>query len=558
VARYLRQLQLTLNNGEELLQKITSLALPFSVLAENRKEPFTEDMEKAALYCFAEMERGKGGGLILKKPEEKTVFLAKFCYPFWLAPWNGLSLVFDGLKQSAHTLAYKGIPDVKTFIESAHRSSKSMETYMAFLSDNVNYFQAPSEEKTVILEALITDPASLSEFNQCFSEVKPLETSESEIVLLSPLVDEATVLSAIEELKKLKSAFEAEVNSLNESMKLLNKTTRILVKELRGKMRAVMEEFEEEIRKEEEAVTRKVSRINEEYDEQRVKLMKNFEKQLLALQKEKVKFEKTRAQMLEKIEQYNIEAKTCAANKDSIGERKWKEKINETKKELSEIEKRLEETEDRIREVEESRSAETFKLRSEWESRIKEARMDLLELEASRDAKIQIHKQETEKLESLTANIIQQISNVIKLRETDLANFNNLGFPQKNKHLNLVYMPFYLACYEAEMKKRYVVFPPSIANSIGFTTKLKGALGKAKVKHLLVPRFKAITSLLEGLPVLTEKNAAFAREIFEAGGKADILKSKSKWKSVENGLEKLKAEGWLSDKEFEALSQKTA
>lgn len=558
MARYLRQLKLTLNNGEDLLQKITSLALPFSVLAENRKEPFTEDMEKAALYCFAEMEREKGGGLILKKPEEKTVFLAKFYYPFWLASWNGLSLVFDGLRQFAHTLVYKGIPDVKTFIEGAHRSSKSMETYTAFLSDNVNYFQAPSEEKTVVLEALITDPASLSEFNQYFSEMRPLETSESEMVLLSPLVDEAAVLSAIEELKKLKLSFEAEVNSLNESMKLLNKTTRIFVKELRGKMKVVMEEFEEEIRKEEETVARKVSHINEEYDEQRVKLMKNFEKQLLALQKEKVKFEKTRAQMLEKIEQYNIEAKTCAANKDSVGERKWKEKINETRKELSEIEKRLEETEDRIREVEEGRSAETFKLRSEWESRIKEARRDLLELEASRDAKIQIHKQEVERLESLTANIIQQISNMIKLRETDLANFNSLGFPQKNKHLNLVYMPFYLACYEAEMKKRYVVFPPSTANSIGFTTKLKGALGKAKVKHLLVPRFKAITSLLEGLSVLAEKNAAFAREIFEAGEKADLLKSKSKRKSIENGLEKLKVEGWLSDKEFEAFSQKTA
>lgn len=534
------------------------MALPFSVLAENRKEPFTKDMEEVALYCFAEMERGKGGGLILRKPEEKTVFLAKFCYPFWLASWNGLSLVFDGLRQSVYTLAYKSIPDVKTFIENAHRSSKSMETYMAFLSDNVNYFQAPSEEKNVVLEALITDPAFLSEFNQYSSEAHPLENSESEMVLLSPLVDEAVVLSAVEELKKLKLSFEAEVNSLNESMKLLNKTARIFVKELRGKMKTVMEEFEEEIKKEEEVVSQKVNRINEEYEEQRVKLMKNFEKQLLALQKEKVKFEKTRAQMLEKIEQYTIEAKTCAANKDSVGERKWKEKINETKKELSEIEKQLYETEDRIREVEESRSAETFRLRSEWESRVKEARRDLLELEASRDAKIQIHKQEMERLESLTANIIQQISNVIKLRETDLANFKNLGFHKESRHLNLVYMPFYLACYEAEMKKRYVVFPPSIVNSIGFTTKLKGALGKAKVKHLLVPRFKAITSLLEGLPVLTEKNAAFAREIFEAGGKADMLKSKSKWKSIENGLEKLKAEGWLSDKEFEAFSQKSA
>lgn len=527
-------------------------------MAENRKEPFNEDMEKAAAFCFAEMEREKGGGLILKKPEEKMVFLAKFAYPFLSAPWNGLSLIFDGLKQCAHPLAYKSVPDVKTFIENAHRSSKSIETYTAFLLDNVNYFQMLSEEKTLVFEALITDPTFLGEFNQYLSEAKPLETSETEVVSLSPLVDEAAALSTVEELKRLKSSFEAEVDALNEGMKLLNKTTRAFVKEFHEKMKAVNEEFKEKIRKEEETVAQKVSRINEEYDEQRVKLMKTFEKQLLTLQKEKVKFEKTRAQLLEKIEQYNLEAKTCAANKDSVGERKWKEKINEAKRELSEIEKRLEETEDRIREVEGERSAETFKLRSEWESRIKEAKRDLLELEASRDAKIQIHKQEMERLESLTANLIQQINNVIKLRETDLANFKNLGFSQRDKHLNLVYVPFYLACYAAETKKRYVVFPPSTVNSIGFTTKLKGALGKAKVKHLLVSRFKAVTSLLEGLPALADKNAAFAREIFEAGEKADMLKNKQKRESIGSGLKKLTEEGWLSDKELEAFSQKLA
>lgn len=89
--------------------KIDRFKLPFTVLAENRKEPFTESMEKAAIYCFAELEREKGKGLILKKPEEKTVFLAEFCYPFWVAPWNGLNLAFDGLRQSFHTLTYRSM-----------------------------------------------------------------------------------------------------------------------------------------------------------------------------------------------------------------------------------------------------------------------------------------------------------------------------------------------------------------------------------------------------------------------------------------------------------------
>jgi hypothetical protein len=541
-----------------LSQKVESLKLPFTVLAENRKEPLTESMEKAAVYCFAELEREKGGGLILKKPEEKTVFLTEFHYPIWVASWNGLGLAFDGLKQFSHSIAYKSLPDVKEFFEKASRSSKSLETYTAFLSDNLNYFQAPGEEKKAILDALIADSAFLNEFSQYLSEAKPLQAAGAPAVFINPHVDETTVSAALEELESLKKSFTDEVAVLNECMKLLNKTTRSFAKTLRGRIRAVREEFEAEIRKQEEAVAQKISRLNEEYEEQRVKLTKNFERQLLPLQKEKLKLEKTKDQTLRKIEQYNLEAKSCAASGDSAGEKRWKEKANEAKKELSEIEKKIEETEERIKEIEENRSAETFRLRAEWETRIKEARKDLLELEASRDAKIQVHQQEMERLESLTANIIQQIGNVVKLREADLANLTSFGFPLTRKHLSLVYVPFYLACYEVGLKKRYVVFPPSAANSIGFTAKLRGALGKARIKHLLAPRFRMVNSLLEKIPALIEKDAAFAREIQEAGENANMLKSESSRKSMGDGLRKLRDEGWLSEKDFEAFSRKIA
>ncbi|MGQ9624132.1 MAG: hypothetical protein ACUVT9_02035 [Candidatus Bathycorpusculaceae bacterium] len=539
-------------------QKIARLTLPFSVSAENRTEPFTEEMEKATVYCFAELERAKGGGLILKKPEEKMLFLTKFFYPFWLFPWDELNLVFDGLKTTAYSLTYRSVLGAKTFLENAQRSSKAMEIYMAFLSDNINYFQTPSEEKTMVVDALITEPTFLREFDQYISEAKQADASMSENAFLPPIIDESLISSTIHELENLKSTFKVDINMLHESIKFLNKTTRNFVKTVRGNIKNIREEFDLEIKKQEEIVAQKVDRINEEYDQQTLKMVKNFEKQLLPLQKEKVKLEKAKEEALKKIERCNIEAKTCAANKDSVGERKWKEKANETKKELSETERQIEEIEDKIKEMEENKSAETFKLRSEWENKIKEARKDLLELEASRDAKIQIHQQEIEKLEGLTTNIIQQINNMTKLREEDLANLERLGFQQKHVNPNLIYTPIYLVCYQAEMKKRYMVFPPMAANSIGFTTKLKGALGKAKVKQILVPRFKALTSLLEKLPTLIEKDAASAREILELGEKADMLKTSSTREPIKNGLKKLMEEGWLSEKEYEDFNRKLA
>lgn len=84
--------------------------------------------------------------------------------------------------------------------------------------------------------------------------------------------------------------------------------------------------------------------------------------------------------MLIKIERSKIEAKTRATNKDVVGERKWKEKANESKKELSEIEAKVKEVEGKINGIEESKSLETFKLRSEWEAKVKEAKKDLRSL----------------------------------------------------------------------------------------------------------------------------------------------------------------------------------
>jgi hypothetical protein len=535
--------------------KTQKLILPFSIPSENRTEPFSEEMEKSAIYCFADLERERGGGLILKKPEEKLVFLAEFGYPLWLFPWDELSLIFDGLKTKAHTLNYRIVPDVKNFMENVQRSSKSIETYMTFLSDNINYFQISSSEKTMTIDALITEPSFLNEFSLYVSEATAVENLPNEMVYLPPVIDESAISSAAQELGNLKLQFKEDVSLLYNSMKLLNKTTRNFAKTIRGKIRTVKEEFNNEIEKQKSIIMPKIERINEEYDELITQMTRNFEKQLLPLQKEKVKYEKLKEQTLTKIERCKIEAKACSANKDAVGERKWKEKEAESRKEFSEIEVKIEELEEKIKELEENKSAETFRLRSEWEAKVKEAQKELLELEASRDAKIQLYKQQIEKLEKQTSAIIEQIDKTAKMRETDISNFEKLGIKPTRTKNALIYLPFYLACYQSESKKRYALFPPSIVNSVSFLAKIKGAFGKAKVKQLLVPRFKTIAPFLQGLLTLIGQDAVFEREISEAGEKADMLKMDLTREKIKNGLEKLKAEGWFSEKEYEAFAE---
>ncbi len=536
------------------MAEIVKSVLPFSTLSKDRTEPFTEDMEKAAIYCLAELERSKGGGLIVKKPEEKLVFVSKFYYPILTVPWEGLTLIFDGLKTTSHALRYKTISNVEGFVENARRSSKSLETYQSFLTNNVGYFQTSGNEEAITVDALLTDPKILSELSPPLPTAEPAEVKMLETALLPMAIGESSTSTNAQELGSLKANFAKEISTLYSSMKFLNKTTRNFTNILRDKIKEVKTEANEEIKKQEIIIAPEANRINEEYDEHVTHLTKAYQKQLFPIRKEKAKFERTRQQLLNKIERCKAEAKAHAARNDTVGERKWKEKSDESKKELAEIESQLRESEKKLKEMEESNTLEAFKLRSEWENRIKETRKDILELEASRDAKVQVHEQEIQKLENSATGIIQQIDSVIKEREADLERFKILGIQQTSRTTALVCVPFYLACYQADLKKRYVVFPPSMVSSVGLTAKIKGVLGKTKIKQAFAPCFESLTQHLYSLPLLLDQNAVLSREVNEAGLETDIAQLNAR-ESMKTGLKKLSQEGWLSDKEFETFAE---
>jgi hypothetical protein len=534
--------------------------LPFSVLSENRMEPFSADLEAAAVFSLVELDRTKGGGFISKRPDEKIEFITKIGYPLWLFPWLETTLIFDGFNRSNFAIRYAEIPDVKAFMENLKRSSKTRETHLAFLSDHTNYFQAPVTENSVLINGLISDPEFLSEFDSYHNEAMAIEDQSSEIGLLSSTIDELTITSELQELKKLHSLLKKDVEGLYQCMKFINNATRHYIKVLRSKVKAIKEEFAVKLNAQEELVAPKINRLKEHYDHQIINSTKTFERQRLPIQKKKIKLEKSIEQARKKIKCYKLEAKSCAERDNYVGEQKWKEKSSETKKELAKIEDEVKKTEKALEDLEERNSLEVFNLRSELEVKSKEARQPLLDLESSRDAQILICKQEMEKLEQRTRLITDQIGKIAKLRETNTDNFAKLGITKdpKLKDVALFYVPFYIACYEVESKKRYLILPPSEVNAIGLSTKLKGVLGGTKIKQLLGRRFEIITSLMDSIQILLQQNTVFETEIKEMGKYKNILKMRSMNESIKKGLEHIRKEGWLSDTEYQALSQKIA
>lgn len=537
-----------------MTEKVTEKILPFSVPSENRKELFTKGMERAAVFCLAEMERRKGSGFVLKRAPREFRFIVEVCYPLWIVPWGKISLIFDGLNTASHTLIYDTVPNIEAFLNGVNRSSATREAYAAFLSDNLNYFQASEKQEEKLIKGLLTDSNFLEDFNLYLSEARQVKPPLSEIVLLAPTLDETAIFSLKRELETLKAKFTKDANSLYKGMKLLNTATKKYIKAIHSEMREVKDEISEKLKKRKPAVTEKVETIRRQYDGQVTRVSKKFEKELYRLQQERVKLEKTRALLNSKIDRCEANIETCVINKDSAGERRWKGKLDQYRKELSRVEREIREADEGINVPENLKKQEISRLKTECESRVDEAMWELGEIEASRDAKIQIYEQETKKLEAQTATIIGQMDKLAKLRDATLDQLSELGMKQKRNKYTLVHMPFHVVCYRVNSKKQYEVFPPSVANSMSFSLKLK-TLGRAKIKQLLVQRSKAITSLINKFPVIMEQNAVFEREINEAGEKANILQIENLRESVRNGLEKLKEEGWLSEEDHKTFSQ---
>ena len=94
-----------------------------------------------------------------------------------------------------------------------------------------------------------------------------------------------------------------------------------------------------------------------------------------------------------------------------------------------------------------------------------------------------------------------------------------------------------------------------MVKDVGILTKMKGALGTAKVKTLIQPRSQAIAIFLKQLLDLFDKKPILEKDVTEACIQKSILLRKNLRVSVVKGLKQLEKEKWISTKEREVFSK---
>jgi len=538
-----------------LAKRIRKLILPFAAAGKDRFKPFTKDMEMAAIFYLAERDRKKGEGRVLKKPEEKLAFIAETCYPVWLIPWRGRALIFDGLEFTNPSISYDVLPDVKAFDNDIQASSKSREAYVAALSQNASYFQNFAGKEGETIKGLITNPRFTQDLIVYLQDAEEIRKGASTKAVLSPLLDESEVSVSISELSDLRDKVEEEIKTLSRSMKLLSKETREQVRALQAEMKETLKDFDKRIKKVKPKVMEKIKKIQERRDEEVTRIAKKYDRKLRSLHQNRVKTERTLERLSTDIERIEADVKVARENKDEAGEFQLTQKLDEIKKRLPVLDKEIKGIDREIENVGDAKKIEVSRARTKPDDRVEEAMKNLRDIEAAKEARTRMEQQELASLEEMTSSIIKQINAMIKTKEAALNEIDSIGALERRRKYALVYLPVYFVCYETEVGKRYVVHPPSNVGSMGIKTKLKGVFGAGKMKSFLQSRSQAIATLLDRLVDLTQENPVFEKEITEAGIKANILRTTELQVGVKKGLTELRDEGWISENEFQILNE---
>lgn len=539
-----------------LASTVKTFILPFSAQSKNRRDPFTYEAEAAAAYVLAEMER-KGNGLIVKQPQERLVYAAKICYPLWLVPKAETTYIFDALNKSSYTIPYVETPKINLLIGDFEAASKTRETFIAFLLDHLNYLPQPIKQDLTV-NGLVADADFLAEMDFYRKEASEANSQVSNSALLKPTIQESTVTATLNQATGLYASFREETEKLEQLVQSVNKATIRYVTELQFEAEAVKDEAQAKLKAQEEIINPKIASLNTQYAKITAKLTGSCEKERLPLQKQKIKLEREIKLAKAKIERFKKEAKKQAEKHHSYSEKNWIEKKKQTKKEISALEKELSRKEKALKTLQERQSFDLLKLTSELEAKIKLERQPLLDLEASRNVKVKVFGQETEKIVNQAEPLVEELAKIVKIREAVMGRFEPLGVKSdpKFRFAALFYVPFYVACYRAALTKRYFIIPPSTVGSLGLSAKLKGALGRNKIKNLFTSRFKTLSILTRTIQVLVQKNDLFEAEIEELAKKTSIVNNDLTREEVLKGLTFLKLEGWLSEKERQFFSEK--
>jgi len=537
-----------------------SLILPFAVPSVDLRMGVSPAMEVAALLFWAEEKRRQRG--FLNSTEKELVSLSKLHYPLWAVPWEDASLIVDGLNLLSSTIAFQTLPDVIEFIDDVDRGTLIRERFHGALAKHEKTFGELSKIVQIKVNGLVSNDELLSALNDYIKETVQLKQAGDDAPLLVPLkLDREAAVQRGRKIPRLQKQILSEVRSLEYASGLLSQASRFHEEMILKEANLIRESYEAELNKLRPVVDKKVNQLLKELDARMSKINRLANSELAQREKERQRRERE-LQMLELKKADSLRRLDLRKRKhDSAGEAHWKQraKIEETK--IEEAKARIRTLTEFIEKTRAQNQADIEKLRQGYQWLIDQEKRKILDSELQRDSIVAGKQKEIDRIKHLTGSIVNDIEELTQRKRDQETRLKKLAMSWPLDEATLICVPFYLAHYRAEDKTEFQVLPPSIvtrkqgiARTLQKTLRSLGSTSRTRLP--LKPRSKTLSKMLDSVIVgKMESDETFRDSLHETVTSGNILVMPNFKHMFSKGVEELRAERWIDQKDVDTLTQ---
>ncbi len=534
------------------------ITLPYVVEDDERKKPFTQDMETAAILCLAEAKRKKPR--ILGTSQEKLSFISKLYYPLWTIPWDTDSIIVDGLEIFSHTTTYTKPPNVKVFVEDLQRSKTLRELFRSVLKKHTKTFEDFIDTTQISMNAIVADKETLAIILQYITQkLTSKERTTAPIALIPPKLDEKVALGRAEKLFDNWRLTQSEIQGLQYAINVLSEETKYHEQKIASEIEQIKETFEKKISRIKSEVDKRIEQLTTERNAKTKKIFETSEKELKGALKEKEKHE----QKLEKLERnkrvYQKRKQIRKRKGNEAGVVYWDHKIKVCKNKISETKGKLKVLLQFIENTRKQSELGIKKLNYSYEGTIAKERKKVLDVENLRDSQIKMTQKEIEELMLETSSITNLIGQLIEQKRLHASQLKELTIPWRPKKTTLINVPFYVFRYETETKSRYHVHPPAVAMGYeGIIRKIQKVIWsfslESRIKLLLHLKSKALEEMfISRFAEKMRNDKALLEVVHRIGSLNNLLNTENFGEALAKGMEELKVEGWITQEEKDTI-----
>jgi len=530
-----------------------SLILPFAPPDEERKEPFSPNMETIAILALADANRKKT--MIIDLLPEKIMFISKLHYPLWIVPWENRSLLIDGMQISSSNIGYLALPEIEPFLESIERGKSDRTQFFNALNQHEQTFTSFSETRNIQCDSVITNRPFLAEIDEYIHETLTEKAdTPDKLVLLPPRLDAEAAGGSVSGFLDLHIKLQSDIKGLEYVSQILNQEAKLHQEKINREIELANKAFNRTVEAIRPSVEKNVDRLRKEQDAKTERINKTARTRLNAKLREKER----RQRELQKLELKRAECKrrlNARRNRgDKSGTARLELSLRSCENQLANAKARLENSSREVEIVQRQNLEEIGALRFHYQTLIDGETRKIIGIETKRESMMEAKKSEQGRLRLVTARITGQIEQMVEERKGHLTELQELTIAWQPEKATLVAMPFYLIRYFLPKQQRYGVLAPFKAQSPeGIVKKIEKKLLSfslpARIQLLLEPRSKAIGKMLDSCLEAVQNDKTLGNELAELGKANNLLSQPDLREALTKGIGELEAEGWIKQQE---------